>query len=185
MPPVCDPTGSEPCRVNLVFLPEGTQLTVWIINAIVVAVLAYGLWSHWRMWKQGAAGSTGASFWLHLKRLIVVSVFQKKVLRRGFAGTMHVLLYTGFIALGIGTVIVFLNSDILANFNIDILVGNPYLVYEFALEFMGLAFLVGLALVFYRRLVSRPKYLVTGRGDLYLPGILVLLLLQGFLLEAM
>jgi len=183
--PVCDPTGSEPCRVNLVFLPEWTQLAVWIINAIVVAILAYGLWSHWRMWKGGAAGSTGASFWLHLKTLIAVSVLQKKVLRRGFAGTMHILLYTGFIALGIGTTIVFLNSDILANFDIDILVGNPYLVYEFALEFMGLAFLVGLALVFYRRLVSRPKYLVTGRGDLYLPGILLLLLLQGFLLEAM
>ncbi len=181
--PECNPQGAEPCRVNLLFLPDWTQLAVWIINALVVAVLLYGLWSRWRIWKQGAAGSTGASLWHHLKMLFVVSVFQRKVVRRRLAGAMHVLMYTGFIALGIGTVLVALNMDILSHFSIDILRDNPYLVFEFALDFMGLAFMVGLGIVFWRRLASRPKYLKHERKDLYLPGILLLLLVQGFVLE--
>src|SRR3990172_1007210 len=127
MPPVCDPTGTEPCRVNLAFLPEWTQPVVWAVNAIVLAVLAYGLWTRWRLWKQGGAGSTGASFAHHLRRLLVVSVFQGNVVRRRFAGVMHVLLYTGFVALGIGTALVALNVDILAPFDVDVLRDQPYL----------------------------------------------------------
>ena len=183
MPPVCDPTGTEPCRVDLVFLPDWTQLAVWIINAFVVAVLLYGLWSRYRLWRKGAAGSTGASFWHHLRMLIAVSVLQKKVARRRFAGVMHILMFAGFIALGIGTTIVALNVDILKHFDVDVLRAQPYLIFEVALEFMGLAFIVGLAMVFYRRLVERPKYLRHERKDLYLPGILLLLLVQGFVLE--
>ena len=183
MPPVCDPTGTEPCRVDLVFLPDWTQLVVWIVNALVVAVLLYGLWSRYRLWKKGAAGSTGASFWHHLRMLIAVSVLQRKVARRRFAGVMHILMFAGFIALGIGTTIVALNVDILKHFGIDVLRAQPYLIFEVVLEFMGLAFIVGLSMVFYRRLVERPKYLKHERKDLYLPGILLLLLIQGFVLE--
>ncbi len=184
MPPVCDPTGTEPCRVNLAFLPDWTQPVLWAASAAVFVVLAYGLWSRWRLWKRGAAGSTGASFWLHLKMLLVVSLFQRKVLRRRFAGAMHVLMYTGFIALLIGTSLVALNMDILFHFDIDILRERWYLLFEAALDFMGLAFLVGLAMVFYRRLVQRPRYLHPDEpGGLYLPGILLLLIVQGFVLE--
>ena len=172
-----------PCRVDLVFLPDWTQLAVWAFSAVVVAVMAYGLWQRWRLWKQGAAGSTGASLWHHVKMLLVVSVFQSKVVRRPIAGAMHLLMYAGFVALFIGTLIVALNVDILKPFDIDILRENPYLAFEAVLEFMGLAFLVGLGIVFYRRLAKRPKYLTHERRDLYLPGILFLLVLQGFVLE--
>ncbi len=181
--PLCNPHGTEACRTNFTFLPDWTQLAVWIVNAFVVAIFAYGLWSRYRLWKRGAAGSTGASFWLHLKMLIVVSVFQRKVIRRWYAGVMHVLMFAGFIALGIGTTIVALNLDVLSHLNIDILWDLPYLVFKFALDFMGLAFLIGLGMVFVRRL-RRPKYLRQEGADLYLPGILLLLLIQGFVLEA-
>jgi Fe-S oxidoreductase len=183
VPLPCNPEGTEACRTNFTFLPDWTQLAVWIINAVVVAVLVYGLWSRYRLWKKGAAGSTGASFWLHLKMLIVVSVLQRKVVRRGYAGVMHVLMYTGFIALGIGTTIVALNIDVLFHFDVDILRNLPYLIFKFALDFMGLAFLIGLGMVFFRRL-RRPKYLRQEQADLFLPGILLLLLVQGFVLEA-
>src|SRR3990170_2317698 len=185
MPPVCDPTGTEPCRVTLAFLPDWTQPVVWAVNAVVIGILLYGLWTRWRLWKQGAAGSTGASFGHRLRMLLVVSVFQRKVVRRRFAGLMHVLLYTGFIALGIGTTLVALNVDILAHLDIDVLRQAPYLAFEFALDLMGLAFLSGLGMVFFRRFRQRPKYLRNERPDLYLPGVLLLLILQGFVLEGL
>src|SRR3989304_1177231 len=166
MPPVCDPTGTEPCRVTL-------------------GILLYGLWTRWRLWKQGAAGSTGASFGHRLRMLLVVSVFQRKVVRRRFAGLLHVLLYPGFIALGTRTTLVALNVDILAHLDIDVLRQAPYLAFEFALDLMGLAFLSGLGLVFFRRFRQRPKYLRNERPDLYLPGVLLLLILQGFVLEGL
>jgi len=164
-------------------MPEWTQYVLWVASAVVAVILAYGLWARWKLWKKGAAGSTGASFWLHLKMLLVVSVFQRKVLRRWFAGFMHLVMYTGFIALLIGTGIVALNMDILAHFDIDILRQNLYLLFEAFLDFMGLAFLLGLGMAFFRRLVQKPKYLREEGADLYLPGILLLLVLQGFVLE--
>jgi len=182
--PACDPTGDVPCRLNLAFLPSWTQLAIWAMTAVALAVLAYGLLSRWRMWKQGASGELDASFTHHLKMLILVGVFQRKVVRRRYSGLMHALMYTGFIALAIGTTLVFLNVDILAYFDIDILREQPYLIFEFALDFMGLAFTIGLGMVFYRRLVQRPKFLHTERPDLVLPGLLLLLMVQGFLLEA-
>ncbi|HKZ89260.1 MAG TPA: (Fe-S)-binding protein [Thermoplasmata archaeon] len=183
MPLPCDPGGDVPCRVHLAFLPDWTGLAMQIVNAVAIAVFAYGLWARWRLWRRGTRGSRDVSFWLHLERLIDLSVLQRKVLRRRFAGVMHVLLYTGFIVLGVGTVLIALNVDILSHVNVDILRDEPYLLYEFALDFMGLAFVVGLGMAFFRRLVRRPTYLTTGRGDLYLPGMLLLLLFQGFVLE--
>ncbi len=182
--PACDPTGSVPCRTNLNFLPDWTAVALYAVTGIALLILAYGLWARWRIWKAGPAGSTGASLWVHLNRLLVVALFQKKVARRRYAGVMHILLYTGFIALAIGTTLVALNMDVLSHVDLDILRGNPYLIFKAALDFMGLAFLVGLGMVFVRRFVQRPKYLRNERPDLFLPGILTLLLLQGFLLEA-
>jgi Fe-S oxidoreductase len=182
--PPCDPTGTIPCRTNFNFLPDWTLLAVYAVTGVALLVAAYGLWDRWRIWKQGAAGSTGASLWLHLQRLLVIAVFQKKVARQRYAGVMHVLLYTGFIALAIGTTIVAVNMDVTSHVNLDILRGNPYLIFKMALDFMGLAFLVGLGMVFVRRLAQRPKFLRNERPDLFLPGVLFLLILQGYLLEA-
>ena len=182
--PACDPTGTIPCRTNFNFLPDWTLLAIYAVTGVALLVAAYGLWDRWRIWKQGPAGSTGASLWLHLQRLLVIAVFQKKVARRRYAGVMHILLYTGFIALAIGTTIVAVNTDVTSHVNWDILRGNPYLIFKAALDFMGLAFLVGLGMVFFRRLAQRPKYLRNERPDLFLPGVLFLLILQGYLLEA-
>ena len=182
--PACDPTGTVPCRTNLNFLPDWTLLALWIVTAVALVFTFAGIWMRWREWKAGPAGQAKASWWLHIQRLLVIAVFQKKVARRRYAGVMHVLMYTGFIALGIGTTLVFLNMDILSEVNTDILRGAPYLIMKVALDFMGLAFIVGLGMVFFRRLKERPKYLKNERKDLYLPGVLLLLLIQGYTLEA-
>ncbi len=181
--PVCDPTGTVPCRTNLTFLPDWTAPALYAITGIALLVTAYGLWSRWRTWKQGTPGASAGTFWLHLQNLFVVALFQKKVAGRPYAGVMHLLLYTGFITLAVGTTLVAINMDVTSHFNLDILRGDPYLVFKAALDFMGLLFLVGLGMVFFRRWVQRPKYLRNERPDLYLPGMLVLLLLQGFVLE--
>jgi Fe-S oxidoreductase/nitrate reductase gamma subunit len=182
--PACDPTGTIPCRTNFNFLPDWTLFAIYAVTGIALLIAAYGVWDRWRIWKRGAAGATGASFWLHFQRLLVIAIFQKKVARRRYAGLMHLLLYTGFIALGIGTTIVALNMDVTSHFDLDVLRGNPYLIFKAALDFMGLAFLVGLGMVFFRRLAQRPKYLRNERPDLFLPGMLLLLILQGYVLEA-
>ncbi len=182
--PACDPTGTVPCRTNLAFLPDWTGPVLYAVTGVALLVAAYGLWSRWRTWKQGTAGSSPGSFWLHLQNLFVVALLQKKVARRRYAGLMHVLMYTGFVALAIGTTLVAVNMDVTSHINLDILRGDPYLLFKAALDFMGLLFLVGLGMVFFRRWAQRPKYLRNERPDLYLPGMLVLLLLQGYLLEA-
>jgi len=184
MPLSCDPLGTEPCRTNYTFLPEWTQLVLWTLAAITAAAMVYGFWRRWSLWKKGDGKRAGDTLFARLKTLIIVALLQKKVLRRRFAGLMHIAMYAGFIALAIGTTLVFINADFLVNVNIDVLRQNNYLIFKLALDFMGLCFLVGLGMAFYRRFVEKPKYLRRGTSDLYLPAILFILVFQGFLIEA-
>ncbi len=52
------------------------------------------------------------------------------------------------------------------------------------MEAFGLFLIVGIAMALWRRLVSRPRHLRSGLGDYYLPLILLVLVVQGFILEA-
>ncbi len=181
--PPCDPHGTLPCRTNYTFLPDWTQFVLWTLAAIAIVVMAYGLYKRWRLWKQGGGQRAGDTLFARLKTLIVVALFQRKVLNRWYAGLMHLMMYGGFVVLAIGTTIVFINLDFLSAFDIDVLRDWIYLVFKLAMDLLGGAFLLGLGMVFYRRLVSRPKYLKSDWGDLFVPGILFVLVLQGFIIE--
>ncbi|RME59978.1 MAG: hypothetical protein D6780_04215, partial [Candidatus Dadabacteria bacterium] len=93
----------------------------------------------------------------------------------------HLFMFYGFLALLITTTAVFIHQDL----GIKIYQGNTYLALTLLSDLFGGLFILGCLIAIYRRYVVKPDRLHSQSGDIYFLSILLLLLFQGFILEAL
>jgi len=167
-----------PFRETYTIMPAGTDLIMYIVLLPFAALFIYGVYRRMRFY--GLRDFRGELFRDAPARLglaLRYALLQRKVLSEKRAGIMHAAIYSGAIALFIGTTLVFVDYDILRLMGASILRGDFYLFYEFSLDLMGLAFTAGLCILVYRRLVARearlrPKleYILTIFGLIFIAG---------------
>jgi nitrate reductase gamma subunit len=157
---------------------------MYLILSGFTVVFLYGVYRRFRLYVgRGSLVSVG-SVSKRTRRAVVNAFAQRKVLKKPYPGTMHLLIYSGMIALFIGTTLVFLDFDIWTPFfQHQILTGNFYLVYETVLDAFGLLTIVGLLLAIYRRIFTKPSNLPSSRDDIFVLSILIVILVTGYLLE--
>ena len=79
------------------------------------------------------------------------------MLSQAYPGVMHAIMFWGFLALFMGTVLATIDYDItLPLFGYKLLKGDFYLFYETVLDLFGLFFVIGLGMAVWRRFVLRP-----------------------------
>jgi len=86
-----------------------------------LGLLAWRLWRHFRVYSAGRAGGWEKDPRLWLMRLWTHALRQKRVRRRTFAGVMHLLIFSGFVVLTIGTTLLFIADS--GPVNISTMVG--------------------------------------------------------------
>ena len=118
---------------------------------------------------------------------MLVNVFgQKRLLRKGYAGSMHFGLFWGFVLLFIGTALATLDWDVAhLLFNTQFLRGAFYLGYELVLDIAGVVFIVALGMALYRRYVTRPGHLTYRRDFPITLWSLMAISVSGFLIEGL
>ncbi|WP_157468455.1 4Fe-4S dicluster domain-containing protein [Desulfatibacillum aliphaticivorans] len=137
--------------------------------------------------KRLAASVVGlGSAFFSLKLLVLVKVFfldvlfQRKILRQSlYRWVSHMMIFWGFIWL--------LAFHALGSIFAEPLFGPDYICLNplfFLRELTGLMVLAGLSMAFCRRICSRQPRMKTGRDDLALLALLILVMLSGFLLES-
>ena len=110
---------------------------------------------------------------------------QARVLSQAYPGIMHAVMFWGFLALFIGTVLATIDWDItLPLFGYKLLKGDFYLVYELVLDLFGLFFVVGLGMAVYRRFVVRPARIDPTANFAWVLTLLFAINLTGFIMEA-
>jgi Fe-S oxidoreductase/nitrate reductase gamma subunit len=160
-------------------IPGWAKGLFYVVAAIAVGVWAYGLYRRVRLWRQGKP-SGGVSYAAALKRVVRDVLLQGRFRGRPFASLAHVLLFSGFFVLLIGTTLVAI-EHILAD-----LLGRPasdpvfhkglyYAVYELVTDSFGVAFLVGCTMFLVRRLRGGGSFAKTQADE----GMLVLLIVIG------
>ena len=113
-------------------------------------------------------------------------LFQKKTNNETAGKYFHTPFFYGFLVLTVGTVLVGIEEDILKKlWDIVFLKGFFYLIFEFVLETAGIIVLAGIALLLWRRMVTKPSYLPSANIDYALLLLLLLIVLTGFLLESL
>lgn len=177
-------------REYLPFLPHtATLVAMYACVVVVIALFVWGLVRRYRAYARGGASLWAAvngaalSWGPRVGRMLRDVVAQTKVRERRLPAALHLPLFYGTVLLFIGTVIVLVNEDVLRWFGDFRIGGLFYVVFEAVLDLAGLALVVGVSVALWRRLVTRPEYLVLKLStSLVLLGLLFMGL-TGFLLE--
>ncbi|MBM3222602.1 MAG: hypothetical protein FJZ47_02190, partial [Candidatus Tectomicrobia bacterium] len=151
---------------------------VYLAMAASFGLLGLGLYRNFCLWRQGRAENRFQDLWQRTKVLLVQGLGQQKTLRE-FPGFLHFLVYSGFLVLFIGTLMVAVHEDLGMHF----LYGNFYLLFSLTLDVFGLLCLIGVAGLTYRRYVIRPTGLDNRREDLIILLWFMAVLVSGFLVE--
>ncbi|MDX9834894.1 MAG: electron transporter, partial [Desulfobulbus sp.] len=111
-------------------------------------------------------------------------LLQNKVFRVVGAGTAHAVFFWSFFLLFIGTLLIVAQADFTdLFFDIKFLKGNFYKGYSLVLDLAGLVAIVMLLGLAVRRYLYRPKGLPTKGDDALMHGLLLAILVTGFVIE--
>lgn len=155
------------------------KVAFYSLMAISVGALAWQIRDRVRLWMTGKPISWRSS-WLQNFAAYVLGQRKVRTARTRSGAPMHLFIFYGFVTLFIGTTLLAINTYSPWKFH----KGTYYLVYEFTLDIMGAALLVGLLWAMGRRLLARPRALISTVSDMWTLVLLLALTVTGFLLEA-
>jgi Fe-S oxidoreductase/nitrate reductase gamma subunit len=176
---------SIPFRDTFWNVPGWAQVLLYVGAVAAVAIFVWGLVARLRLWGVGGPEDRFDRIPARIKLVATHALGQARTLSQAYPGVMHAIMFWGFLALFMGTVLATIDYDIaLPLLAVKLLQGPFYLFYETVLDLFGLFFVIGLGMALYRRFVVRP-----GRVDptARFAGVLALLLVinvTGFVLEA-
>jgi Fe-S oxidoreductase/nitrate reductase gamma subunit len=157
------------------------RVVFFIMIAAAFAVLVWQVAARVRLWRKGQKGGFEYSWRLWLERLLVYAAAQKRVHKKSLGALLHLLLFSGFVVLTIGTTLLSIAYDGPYYFHH----GWYYLIYELTMDVFGVAFIIGCLLAIYRRAFRRKRSLGHNRSDWWLLGLLLSLGVTGFAVEAL
>src|SRR5947208_10419844 len=116
-----------------------------------------------------------------LKTVAINVLGQRRLLYNPLAGTVHLLIFYGFIIITLGT-IQLIAGGISFGLVLPAIGGNP--VYQFILDIVAVLVLGACAVAVYRRLALRPPRLDNSGDAFVILGLIVLLMVSLLLMEA-
>ena len=146
---------------------------VWMMVAFYIAAISaigafcYGTYAQIRKYRRGARSGAWSPFWPRFIEMVGVLLSHRMIKRRDtVAGVSHAWIFFGFALLFIGTSIITLEYDILEPLTgLRFWHGSFYLIFSLVVDFAGVALIVGLLYMMYRRKWLAPPKLDYARPD--------------------
>jgi len=157
---------SNPTREVFLHLAPWQQGVFYAAGITASAIFVWGFWRRLAKYRKGRADNRFDQLGKRVLRAAKL-IFSNATVRKGepFGGLAHALILWGFVVLFIGTCIVAFDHDFLRFFGVKLLQGSFYLGFSAVLDVFGVVFLLGLAMMIYRRMVLRPEALDYARAD--------------------
>ena len=173
-------TPSREIMWNVSSLPNTVAMYAFMTLSLIIAGI--GLLRHLELILSGTADDEyQQNFPARFRSLFIQAFLQKKVVRKKGVGAFHTLIYFGFFVLLFTTTMVLIDHDL----GIRIYRGDFYLAVTLLSDIFGFGVIVGCGLAAHRRWIIKPDHLHTRSADNYLLWMLVVLCIQGFLLEGL
>lgn len=161
---------------------------IWPMYLLAFAAMGLCAWGFWRrlpVYRLGGPTVRTDRIGQRLSHLIQGALGQAKVLRT-LPGFVHALFLWGFLLLFLGTLLVMAQADFTQPlFGLVFLKGAFYKGFSLALDLAGFVAILMLAGLLLRRTVAKPKGLPSGSEDLWVAGLLLAILLTGFVAEGL
>jgi Fe-S oxidoreductase/nitrate reductase gamma subunit len=161
---------------------------MWILAAIGIAVLGYGIFIHIKRWRVGRPAGRDTNWWQRTGDFLYLAVVEGILHRKFFGierplrsrefypGLMHFFIFSGFVIFLLATIIGTAES---------ILKGNVYLAFSVIVDGFGILAIIGILMAFYRRYVMKPERLDNRGEDLGALLIILVTILTGFAVEGL
>jgi Fe-S oxidoreductase/nitrate reductase gamma subunit len=174
-----------PIRDTFWNVPPLAQNALYLGGLVAVVIFVYGFYRHVRLWRAGVPESRFDHVPQRVKLVAKHALGQARTLAQAYPGIMHAIMFWGFLALFMGTVLATIDYDItLPLWGYKLLKGRFYLFYETVLDLFGLFFVIGLGMAAWRRFVLRPQRVDPTARFANVLALLFLINLSGFVLEA-
>jgi Fe-S oxidoreductase/nitrate reductase gamma subunit len=178
-------TPEIPFRDTFWNVPPWAQIALYAGAVIALALFAHGLYRRVALWRAGLPEDRFDRIPERLSLVARHALGQVRTLSQAYPGVMHAIMFWGFLALFMGTVLATIDYDItLPLFGVKILKGWFYLFYETVLDLFGLFFVIGLGMAVWRRFVVRPQRVDPTASFANVLALLFLINLSGFVMEA-
>jgi len=178
-------TSSVPFRDTFWNVPGWAQVALYIGGALAIVIFAYGMWQRVRLWRRGVPEDRLDRISERIGLVVAHGLGQVRTLAQAYPGVMHAIMFWGFLALFMGTVLATIDWDVtLPLFGYKLLRGRFYLLYETVLDLFGLFFVVGLGMAVWRRFVSRPASVDATAPFAWALTLLFVINVTGFVMEA-
>jgi Fe-S oxidoreductase/nitrate reductase gamma subunit len=170
-------------------VPGWAQTLFYVLAAAATATWLYGVLRRVRLWRQGRRDGSGVNWPLAVGRLARDVLLQGRIKGRGAASLAHVLVFSGFVVLLIGTTLIaieHLSADALGRepdnplFHKDIYFG----VYEFVMDVFGIALITGCVMFLVRRARGGGSY-ARSRADIGILIALIAISVTGYFVEGL
>jgi Fe-S oxidoreductase/nitrate reductase gamma subunit len=174
-----------PFRDTFWNIPPLVQAALYVGGIVAVAIFLYGFWQRVRLWRAGLPEQRLDRIPQRVQLVAKHALGQVRTLSQAYPGVMHAIMFWGFLALFMGTVLATIDWDItLPLFGYKLLKGPFYLFYETTLDFFGLFFVIGLGMAVWRRFVLRPHRVDPEPRFAGVLALLFVINLTGFVMEA-
>jgi Fe-S oxidoreductase len=178
-------TPEIPFRDTFWNVPFWAQIALYVGGAIALAIFAHGLWKRAQLWRAGPSENRFDRIPDRVKLVAKHALGQVRTLSQAYPGVMHAIMFWGFLALFMGTVLATIDYDItLPFFGYKLLKGWFYLFYETVLDLFGLFFVIGLGMAVWRRFVVRPHRVDPTARFAKVLTLLFVINVTGFVMEA-
>jgi Fe-S oxidoreductase/nitrate reductase gamma subunit len=161
-----------------------TLAPMYLLTLLAIGALAWGCWKRLEIYSQGKPLDRFDQPLARLANMLRLAVLQAKVLRVAGPGLAHALFFWSFGILFIGTVLIVIQADFTdLLFDLRFLTGTFYKVFSLALDLGGLVAIVMLGGLLGRRYLVRPAGLDNSSDDLLMHGLLLAIIVSGFVVE--
>jgi Fe-S oxidoreductase/nitrate reductase gamma subunit len=152
---------------------------MYVLFAAALGVFAWGIWRRVRLWRLGGPAQRLDRVPERVRVLLAEVFAHRRQRRRTIPAITHLFIFWGFLAMVVATSLISLQEWS----GIEYLHGDFYLGYSLLSDSFGILGVLGLSMALWRRLVVRPSHLHTVADDWVALALLLVLFLQGFLLE--
>jgi Fe-S oxidoreductase/nitrate reductase gamma subunit len=162
---------------------HGVLIPMYLLAILAIGSIVYNFIKRSAVYKQGKSLDRYSDWPDRLNIALKNVLGQVKVLNSP-AGIFHAFFFWGFLILVIGTTLVFIQTDFLHPlFGIIFLKGTFYKIFSLALDIAGFVAIVMLLGFLIRRFIFKPKGLETTKDDYIMHGLLLAILITGFVIE--
>ena len=158
----------------------------YIAIIVIIFFVLYGFYLRSRLWKtENYWGEVRKDFFRRLFLLIKYALFQRRVLKRRYAGVMHTGIFIGIIWLIFAPLILAINIYVIKPESVILGIGNASAVFELLFDIFGIFLLAGIILALFRRHYMKPESIESKKGNFFILYFLLSLTVTGFLLEGL